>query len=316
MTPQFAAIVINWNGAEDTLACLESLHSADPAPANVVVVDNASTDDGVDRIRAWAEAKEIPSRVAFVPAAPASEESPWLTILCSLNNKGFSGGNNVGIGYFLGKKSVTHFLLLNNDAVVDRKFFGEMQNALGASPRAGLLTGTIYEHPARDRVWYAGGREIPFRALIAHNLEVPDSADPRQTEFVSGCAMMISRELRQELGPLPECYFPLYSEDAEYSYRARAAGFPVLYIPRAIVFHKIGATVGAAKESAYITRTQIRHRVLYVRRNFRGLKRYVALAYITLTKPGKAIMEVLGGRPRMGLAVLRGTIEGFAAECQ
>jgi hypothetical protein len=78
-------------------------------------------------------------------------------------------------------------------------------------------------------------------------------------------------------------------------------------------FHKIGATVGMASASPFITQAQVRHRVLYVRRNFRGVERAIALAYLAMTKPAKALAETLGGRPKMGLAVFKGTFEGFVA---
>ena len=79
--------------------------------------------------------------------------------------------------------------------------------------------------------------------------DVLESPVPIPTEFVTGCAMTISRRLLDRIGGLPECYFPGYSEDAEYSRRARDAGFQVLYAPKAIVYHKVGATAGHAKTS-------------------------------------------------------------------
>ena len=206
---------------------------------------------------------------------------------------------------------LTHFLLLNNDAAVAADFFGEINRALAEAPNAGLLTGTIYRDPQRTKVWYAGGREIRSRGLIEHFESPPSGAEPVPTEFVSGCVMLISRQTLDEIGLLPDCYFPGYMEDAEYSLRAREAGLPVLYAPRARAFHKVGATAGAASASPFITQALVRHRVLYVRRNFRGLERLIALGYLAITKPGKAVVETLAGRPRMGIAVLKGAVEGF-----
>ncbi len=291
-------VLLNWNNATDTIAALDSLWSADPRPTAVVVVDSASADDSVDRISQWAAGNDVPREA-------------WLEIIVLGRNLGFSGGNNVGIRHLLTRPDITHVLLLNNDAMVDEKFFSDISDALTAAPDAGLMTGTIYEHPNRSKVWYAGGREIPYRALIEHMTVVPDTAKPVETEFISGCTMLISRPVIDRIGLLPEIYFPLYHEDAEYSARARAAGFPVLYAPRAVVYHKIGATVGPAKTSPYIMRAQVRHRVLYVQRNFRGLNRLVASLYLIATKPAKAIVETLSGRPKMGWAVLAGTVEGF-----
>lgn len=291
-------VLLNWNNADDTIAALDSLWAADPRPAAVVVVDSASADRSVERIREWASIDNLTTQ-------------SWFELIVLERNMGFAGGNNVGIRYLLDRAGITHVLLLNNDAMVDTSFFAELTKALDAAPGAGLMTGTIYEHPNRTKVWYAGGREIPYRALIEHMMDVPASPAPVETEFVSGCTMLISRPVIDRIGLLPEIYFPLYHEDAEYSYRARAAGFPVLYAPKSIVYHKVGATVGPAKTSPYIMRAQVRHRVLYVQRNFRGLNRLVASFYLIATKPAKAIVEALSGRPKMGWAIFAGTVEGF-----
>ncbi len=291
-------VLLNWNNANDTLAALDSLWDADPQPAAVVVIDSASADNSVERLREWESLHH-------------SRTESWFKLIVLENNLGFAGGNNVGIEYLLGLAGITHVLLLNNDAMVERRFFAEIETALRVAPDAGLMTGTIYEHPNRTKVWYAGGREIPYRALIQHMMDVPTSSKPVDTEFISGCAMLISRPVIDRIGLLAEIYFPLYHEDAEYSYRARTAGFPVLYAPKAIVYHKVGATVGPAKTSPYIMRAQVRHRVLYVQRNFRGVNRWIASVYLVATKPAKAILEALSGRPKMGWAIFAGTVEGF-----
>ena len=296
--PKFGVVLLNWNNASDTIAALDSLLDATPRPEAVVVVDSASADNSVELLNRWADSH-------------AGSGDSWLTLIVLPANRGFAGGNNVGIEHLLARSEITHVFLLNNDAMVARDCFAELCNALETEPDAGLLTGTIFEHPNRQKVWYAGGREIPFRALIEHTFDVPADGAVRETEFISGCAMLISRTLISKIGLLPEVYFPLYSEDAEYSHRAAEAGFAVLYAPRAIIYHKVGATVGPAKTSPYIMRAQVRHRVLYVRRNFRGLNRFVASLYLIATKPAKAILETVRGRPKMGWAVFAGTVEGF-----
>jgi GT2 family glycosyltransferase len=292
--PRIGVIIVNWKGAADTIECLNSLRLASRRPMRVVVVDNASPDDSIAKITNWA--RQFDFHVEFVVAP---------------SNLGFAGGNNLGLSLLLRDLSVTHLLLLNNDATVAADFFEEIARALAAVPTAGLLTGTIYKSAEPDKVWYAGGKEIRSRALIEHLEVVPSDARPVPTEFVSGCVMLISRATLTSIGLLADCYFPGYMEDAEYSLRAREAGLPVLYAPRARAFHKIGATAGPASASPFITQAQVRHRVLYVRRNFAGLERAVALAYLAITKPGKAVAETFAGRPKMGFAVLKGAFEGF-----
>ncbi len=166
-------VILNWNGHADTIACLESLVAADPAPARVVVVDNASTDDSVAVLTRWA------GRAQLHP-----------TMVRSGHNRGFAGGNNLGLEVLARDVAITHSLLLNNDATVEPDFFGEVAAALERSPSAGLLGVTIYEGPGRERVWYAGGRLPNARAVVIHGTHVPPatSGTAVPTQFVTGCA--------------------------------------------------------------------------------------------------------------------------------
>ena len=290
-------VILNWNGHVDTIACLESLARADPGPARVVVVDNASTDDSVAALTAW--------------AAKSSMARP--TILRSERNRGFAGGNNLGLVLLAQDAGIRHFLLLNNDTTVEPAFFAEVAAALERAPSTGLLGVTIYEGAGYERVWYAGGRLPNARAVTIHGTLVPPATSGATvpTEFVTGCAMLVSRRAWEALGPLPECYF-LYFEDGEYSLRAGAAGFPLAYAPRAVVHHACGATVRRVprpRSEYWIARS----RALFVRRNRRGLALWRTLAYLALARPARAAVELLRGRPRLAWAGLRGTIDGLLA---
>jgi len=288
-------VIVNWNGRVDTIQCLESLAAAQPKPASVVVVDNASTDGSVPALARWAEHCKA--------ARP--------TIVASDSNRGFAGGSNLGIAHLAQDLELTHFLLLNNDATVDRARFAELARALERAPDAGILGVTIYEGPTRDRVWYAGGRLPRLRGLTVHGKTVPRNAELVATEFVTGCAMLIARRVWESLGPLPECYF-MYFEDTEYSHRARAAGFQVAYAPRAVVHHVGSGTVGRLVSPPRNEYWFSRARALFARRNLRGWVRWGAFGYIIATRLGRAVVASLTGRPRLSWALLRATIDGFA----
>jgi len=294
--PGVGVVVVNWNGLADTLACLESLVAATPGPPRVVVVDNGSTDGSVTALRAW-------------QAARLGHAGPAVTIFESSTNRGFSGGNNLGVEHLRADPAISHFLLLNNDATVDPAFFREIARALAAAPDAAIMGVTIYVTARRGEVWYAGGHFLPLRSLTQHERAVPADAMPLPTEFVTGCAMLISRHAWETLGPLPECYF-IYFEDAEYSWRAHAAGLPVLYAPRAVVHHAVSASVGRQPKPR-VLQLHTRNRALFARRNFRGWTRWGALAYLVVSKSSRAIAEVLRGRRALGWALFRGMIEGL-----
>ena len=306
-------IVVNWNNAADTLHCLESLHAACPRPTRVVVVDNGSSDGSAARCGEWASQRALCFEEVDVDGELSRETGgqPWLTIVNSGENFGFAGGNNLGLSLLQSEATLTHFLLLNNDAIVAPDYFAEMSAVLQSMPHAGLCIGTIFELPNRERVWYAGGRMVPLRALVAHGVSIPTGADVVPTEFVTGCAMVIAREALQRVGMLAECYYPGYMEDAEYSLRVRQSGLALIYAPRAIVYHKVGTTFGARAMSTLTAYHQSRHRLFFVRRNLRGTTRIAATVYMLLTKPIRAFLDALRGRPDIGWATLRGTIAGL-----
>jgi hypothetical protein len=146
---------------------------------------------------------------------------------------------------------------------------------------------------------------------MLHRYERPEHESPHATVFVTGCAMLISRALYDAHGGLAECYTPIYWEDTEYSFRARKEGWRVMLVPAARVYHKVGATVGSEKTTPRVVFWQNRHRGYYVRRNYRGVDRVVAIMYLIVTKPARSLVELLRGRPSMGSAIFRGFVHGL-----
>jgi len=308
---RFGVVLVNWNGANDTLASLDSLLSARPRPGHVVVVDNGSADDSVARLQEWA-GSNAPSWIAAEPrTAAAVDGSAWLTLVTASRNLGFSGGNNVGLRILAERTDATHFLLLNNDAMVADDYFVHIARAVDELPSAGLLGALIYRHPERNDVWFAGAVETPWRALIRHRTTVPDAQTPFATPFVTGCAMVISRPLYDANGGLAEVYNPIYWEDADYSCQARMRGWPVVIVPRAHVYHRVGASGAGEVFTPSTAFSQNRNRAIFVRRNYRGMARVLALGYLTATKPARALLEMVRGRGPVGAAIFRGFWQGM-----
>lgn len=286
-------ILLNWNGTADTLAALESLWQTEPRPRRVVVVDNGSAQESIQVLQEWIKA----------------HDSAWACVVALSQNAGFPGGNNVGLALAVKDQSLDFFLLLNNDATVAPDFFAELMDGVAAFPGGSLYTSTIYEAD-RKTLWYAGGTEHRHRALVLHSVDKLGSASA-ETEFISGCVMLIPRRTYAALGGLAEVYFPLYWEDAEYSFRARAALGPLIYVPRAVAYHKVGATVGGGDVTPRVAFVQNHHRAMFVRRNFRGTDRAIALGYLLVTKPARFAKEILKGNTRVGVATLAGALRGM-----
>ncbi|MGI8548805.1 MAG: glycosyltransferase family 2 protein [Gemmatimonadaceae bacterium] len=307
----FGVVLLNWNGCDDTIAALDSLIAADPTPKHVVVVDNGSTDESLPRLRNWATARAPSWTETSAGSIASARTERWLLLVGAGMNLGFSGGNNLGLGYLATIRDLSHFLLLNNDAMVAPDYFAQMRDVVRAIPDAALIGCMIYYHPDRERIWFAGGYEIQARALVMHRYTEPTDAEPHPTPFVTGCAMMISRSLFEAKGGLAEVYNPIYWEDGDYSFRARSGGWKVLMAPKARVYHRVGASGNGEQLTPRTAFLQNRNRGLYVRRNYSGLNRALALAYLTATKPARSIIEVARGRSDIGSAIFRGFVHGL-----
>lgn len=303
-------VIPSYRHGADTIACVQSLWNADPRPGRVVVVDDASGDDSVTRIAEWAARSDIEHLV--VPGASllrSLEPSPWLTIAVAETNSGFVRSCNAGLRYVRDFTRAPFAFLLNNDAVVTPEYFAELARALSHVPDAGLLTGSIYEWD-RTTVWYAGASFNPLRAVATHRTELPVTDVPTETGYVCGCSMLISRRVLETVGLLADCFRPIYSEDVDYSLRVKAAGFPVMIAPAAVCYHRVGTTLGRSEQSPRTVFAINRNRGFTVRRNYTGWRRATGIAYLAITKPGRATLELIKGRPRTAWAFLSGMLVG------
>lgn len=307
----WAVVVPSFNHADDAINCLASLWKATPRPGTVLLVDDASTDNAVARITNWAKEAGVDHRI--VPPSSLGQRNKatqWLTIVAADQNAGFVRSCNIGLGYVRDLTDAPFVLLLNNDAEVTPGYFAELARAVERVPSVGLLTGSIYEWD-RSTVWYGGGSFNPLRALPYHITKLPATDAPTDTGYVCGCSMLIARAVLERVGLLAECFQPAYVEDTDYSLRARAAGFPVMIARNAVCYHRVGTSLGRANEQSPRTVFSFnRNRAFTLRRNFSGWRRAAGIAYLAATKPGRALIELVRGRPRVAWAVLSGTWVG------
>ncbi|HUQ48629.1 MAG TPA: glycosyltransferase family 2 protein [Gemmatimonadaceae bacterium] len=295
--------ILNWNNADDTISCVAALLAASPPPERIVIVDNGSADNSLSRIRDWLNFLQSQSEPASAP----------VHLVAANRNLGFAGGTNRGLEWLMNETDVSHLLILNNDATVSKSFFADVSEAVAAVGVDSVIGPTVFEDPERDKVWYAGGVEIPYRALVEHTVVQPRSTAPRPTDFVSGCAMIVSRGVIEKIGGLADIFFPAYFEDGDFCHRARRAGFKVMYAPKPSAYHKVGSTVRAAKLETLLAYSKSRLRVIYVRRNYSGAMKLAALTYLGVTKPARFVADILRGRPDEAWAILSGTSSGFFA---
>ena len=234
-------IVLNWNGLADTLACLASLARLDYLAHEVVVVDNGSTDDSVATVRAT---------------------YPRVTLIETGENLGYVGGNNVGLEYARAMEA-DYALLLNNDTEVAPDFLRLLVEAAEADPAIGIVGPTIYYFDRPNVVWSAGG-DIDWRRGRTRMIGL-DEVDQGQfghavcpVDFVTGCALLIKMAVVEQVGMLDPRFFAYY-EEAEWCVRASQAGFKILHVPRAKIWHKISPDAREASPQVhyYMTRNRL-----------------------------------------------------------
>jgi GT2 family glycosyltransferase len=210
-----AAVVLSWNGREDTLACLNSLEGEG---ADVIVVDNASEDGSAEAVTG-------------------------VELIRNPRNLGYAGGMNVGIRAAL-QRDADAVLLLNNDVVVEP---GAVAALAAAAEGVGAVCPVITFADDPETVWYAGAAFDPTRGYQGrhrgYGQHVADLPEAVETDRACGAAMLIPRQALDEVGVLEDALFA-YHEDTEWSLRARAAGLPIRVEPSARVRHKVSAASG------------------------------------------------------------------------
>lgn len=264
-----AVILLNYNGAEDTLACLSSLYQTKDTP-HIIVVDNGSTDTSFARLKS-----------AY----------PKLDLIQSLTNLGFAGGNNLGIKRAL-RLGAQVIYLLNNDTLVDPNlFFRAYRAAFGKNHLIGakIYYAKNYEYHEKlkgrgDVLWYAGGSfdwsSVTSRHRGIDQIDQGKHDHAELTDFITGCFMAIPRPVFKQLGYLDASLF-LYLEDAEYCLRAKKLGIKLFYNPRLLLYHKNSATsgVGSNLVDYYMTRNRFA-----LARRYGSLRLNLALLKEALTR--------------------------------
>lgn len=257
-----AVIIINYNGEKDTLECLNSLKKIIKNAYELVVfvVDNGSNSKF-----------KVQSSLFAREASKVFE----LKIIRSEVNLGFSGGNNLGIHHAIQNKA-DYILFLNNDTLVHKNFIIELLKVIKQDPRIGIAVPKIYfergyefhkdlykSNDLGKVLWYAGG-VMDLRNVIGHHRGV-DEVDngqydkEQEIDYATGCCILIKKEILEKIGLFDEKYY-LYYEDSDLSQRVRQIGYKIVYVPKAIIWHKNAGSAGGSGSNLqdyFITRNRL-----------------------------------------------------------
>jgi len=282
---ELTVIILNWNGAADTVRCVRTVASWDVLHSTIWVVDNHSTDGSAEII---------------------SHECPDIHLIRNPSNLGFSGGNNRGITQALSAGDAP-ILLLNNDAFVEGQDVIRLVDTLQADERLGLIGPLIFDADRKDRLLSAGGRDIG-RHVNTHIRRQHSADDPIcQVEYVPGTVMVVRAEVFRTVGLFDEEYF-FSGEVADLCERARQHGYASAIDTRAQAFHSLSRSSDLRETlHAYYT---FRNRFLFILK-FRHAQRVPLYSFWVLYGLGVSTKAQLQGKSVKARAVRLGLLDGL-----
>ena len=243
-------MVLNYNGRDYLPDCLESVQRLHYPAFETWVIDNASTDGSPETVR---------------------KDFPEVRLLENDRNLGFSIAYNRGFEQALAG-GFEYVWVLNNDTVVDAGALAALVRVAAGDERIGILGPKIYFADKPDTIWFAGGAVSLATGITRHyGLRQRDRGQHdrvRDVDYVTGAAMLVRRSVLERLGGFDPIFSPAYAEDVDLCLRARKAGFRIVYVPQARVWHKVSAATGGGltPEKA---RLKVRHTFLLYKRHAR-----------------------------------------------
>jgi len=283
--PLVSIVTVNYNGVKVTSELLSSLRKIYYPAIEVIVVDNGS--------------KENPDIL--------KNEFPEIKLIKTEKNLGFAGGNNEGFRIAKGK----YILMLNNDTEVHPDFLFPLVEKLDTDPKAGAVSPKLIYYGTDNIIQYAGSSPMNFYTGRSNVLGYKEKDHGQYnfsmpTHYAHGAAMMFRKSLLDEIGEMAALYF-LYYEELDFCERIKDAGYEIWYIADSIVYHKESMTVG--KENALKTFYMTRNRLVFMRRNAKGLKLLVSLLFFTfISVPKNSLKYIAQKRFDLLKAFIRGYI--------
>jgi GT2 family glycosyltransferase len=291
--PLVYVVTLTWNQKDDTLECLESLSQITYPRYQTLLVDNGSIDGTVDAV---------------------AEMFPHVEIIVNSENLGFQGGFNTGLRCAL-ERGAEFVFMINNDTYVAPDILDALMVHTNCET-VGMLAPKIYYADEPQRIWSVGGDRHPWTYEMTNKgdrqLDRGQWNQVKQRDYLVGCALLLRRSLLVQVGLFDEDYHPIYYEDVDLCVRARAAGFTLLLVPTAKMWHKVSASAGGADSP--------RERYLMARNSIRFFRKYIQgwrwLAVIPY-RTGSAVRTIVRlstrGRFDAAASYLRGLVDGIKA---
>lgn len=253
-------IVLNWNGWEDTIECLNSIIRNDYKNYHIIICDNHSSDESVQKLVMWQEKnKKIKT-----------------TLLENDTNLGFAGGNNIGIRYAMGNNDFKYIWILNNDTIIKENALSKLLEKMESDNKIGICGSKLVYYDSRLKIQAIGGVYNKVTGIPRHIVQEKDIC---KLDYVVGASMLVSRKFLEEVGLMNEEYF-LYYEELDWAMRSKGK-FKLSCAFESIVYHKEGESTGGKERnrSEISDYYGIRSRILFTKRYF---PKYLITVYFFL----------------------------------
>lgn len=304
MKPNVSIIILNWNGWKDTIECLESVYQIDYPNYNVLVVDNASEDDSIEKIKEYCTGK-IKIESDFFDYIIENKPIEYLVydenelfiqiqkkfyhilnnqkllIIKNNHNYGFAEGNNIGIRFVLRNLNSDYILLLNNDTIVDKLFLNYLIEISEKSHEIGVVGPKTYYYDyngRKDVINFAGGKVNNYKGTCYHmgisEVDTGQHNHIKQVDYVEGSCILIKKEVLENIGLLDKRYFA-YWEDVDICVRGFKKGFKSFYCHKSKIWHKVSSSsIGGTK-----TYLMTRNRFYFMKFNYGRFNNLIFLIY-------------------------------------
>lgn len=283
--PNVGIVISNYNGWQDTVQCLESLQKQTYRDFEIILLDDASTNDSVQQLQ-----KHLTENTVFLPREA---------------NVGFAAANNVGMRRALAD-GCDWVLLLNNDTVAAPDF---LETLLRETPAGAVSCPKMLFLDPPDEIWFAGGEldraTGKVRHLGGHEKDGPAFAEKKQVSFITFCCVLLPRQVIEQVGFLDETLF-MYCEDVDYCIRLADAGVPLWFLPDARIWHKAGGSAGGMLSVYYITRNTL---YLTCKGKSKGYIRARTLPVLIAGAARYALTKLLGRKKGRSYGAFRGALD-------
>ena len=289
--PGLAIIIVSYNLKKDTLECIDSYVASGASPDQIIIVDNRSSDGTIESIK--------------------EKYQDSLHIILSESNRGYPHALNLGIPYAkdLGSQWI---LLSNNDVIVDRNFISAVRAAVESNPNISLFSPLILYHQAPGVIWYCGEKIIPGTLIGLRryrNRTIPDAIPAfLNTDMVHGCAMLVNEKVFNHIGLFDDAEL-IYGDDADFSWRAKQAGFKAAVATGARMWHKVSLTINPQKPRTRYLR--IRNTIQFYKRYTNGLSRIIMIIFTMLRGIVLSGGDIIRGQPNLIKPLWQGWLSGW-----